>query len=111
MEYQQANYKFIEAKEAKELIDNVRPLIIDVRTAGEYAQGKIAGSLLIPIDEIQMRYSEIEKYKNQDVFIYCASGNRSTVAARILINNGFKRIYNLKNGIAGWQASGYSVEK
>jgi rhodanese-related sulfurtransferase len=37
------------------------------------------------------------------VLIYCATGNRSTVAAKILIDNGFKRIFNLRRGISGWE--------
>lgn len=111
VEYTEANYKLINAKEAKELIDNVKPLILDVRTKYEHSQAHIPGSILISVDEIQERFKEIESHKNQDIFIYCASGNRSTVASRVLIEQGFKRIYNLKSGIAEWTQMGYPVNK
>jgi rhodanese-related sulfurtransferase len=50
-------------------------------------------------------------YRNQDVLIYCATGNRSTVAAKILIDHGFKRIFNLRQGISGWEREQYPVVK
>lgn len=42
--------------------------------------------------------SVLSEYKDTPVLLYCATGNRSTVAAKILIDNGFKRIFNLKKG-------------
>ncbi len=105
IDYLQANYREVTAKEAAELIDNVHPLILDVRTAGEYRQGHLRQSLLIPVQELQQRHPEISAYKNQDVLIYCATGNRSTVASKILIDAGFKRIYNLRHGISDWSSN------
>ena len=109
IDYQQPNYREITAKEAAELIGNIQPLILDVRTAGEYRQGHIRHSKLIPVQELQKRHLEISAYKNQDVLIYCATGNRSTVASKILIDAGFNRIYNLRHGIAEWAKNNYPV--
>jgi len=74
-----------------------------VRTPGEYSRGHLKDSVLIPVQQLQARWQEIAGYKNKDVLIYCATGNRSTVAAKILIDNGFKRIFNLRQGISGWE--------
>ena len=52
---------------------------------------------------------EIGEHKDQDILIYCASGNRSTVASKILIDAGFKRIYNLRHGIAEWAEKGLPI--
>ena len=103
IDYQQANYREVSPKEAAELIRNVAPLVLDVRTPGEYSRGHLQGSLLIPVQQLQARWQEIAGYKEKDVLIYCATGNRSTVAAKILIDNGFKRIFNLRHGISGWE--------
>ena len=109
IEYRQANYKEVTAKEASELINNIQPLILDVRTRGEYRKGHLVNSVLIPLQELQARWKEISEYKNQDILIYCATGNRSTVASKILIDKGFKRIYNMRYGISDWSRKKYPV--
>ncbi len=111
MEYQEANYKAVSAKEAQDLISSVKPFLLDVRTSAEYQNGHIAGSTLIPIQVLQFKAQELKQYKNQDILIYCASGNRSTVAAKILIDQGFKRIYNMRYGLIEWVRSGYQLKK
>lgn len=103
VDYRQANYREVASKEAAELIRNITPLVLDVRTPGEYSRGHLKDSVLIPVQQLQARWQEIAGYKNKDVLIYCATGNRSTVAAKILIDNGFKRIFNLRQGISGWE--------
>lgn len=109
VEYDQPQYHAITAMEAARLIENISPLILDVRTPREYAAGHLENSVLIPVQELQKRYRELEEYRNEDILIYCATGNRSTVAAKILIDNGFRRIHNLKSGISGWARQGYRV--
>ncbi len=53
---------------------------------------------MIPLQQLQARRQEIAGHKGKDLLIYCATDNRSTVAAKILIENGFKRIFNLMQG-------------
>jgi len=57
--------------------------IIDVRTPAEFMEGHVAGSVNIPLSEIQQRIDEISKMK-QPVVLCCASGNRSGQAATFL---------------------------
>ncbi len=109
IDYHQANYKEVTSKEAAELIRNIRPLILDVRTGNEYKQGYLKDSILIPVQQLQARITEIGGYKNQDILIYCATGNRSTVASKILIDKGFKRIYNMRHGIYDWHKNKYPI--
>lgn len=109
IEYQQPNYRAVTSKEAAELINNIQPLILDVRTPGEHKRGHLENSILIPVQELQSRWKEISAYKNQDILIYCATGNRSTVASKILIDRGFKRIYNMRYGIKDWSKNRYPV--
>ncbi len=109
IDYRRPNYREVTAKEAAELIQNIQPLILDVRTSGEFKQGHLKNAVLIPVQELQARFKEIAAHKNQDILIYCATGNRSTVAAKILIDNGFNRIFNMRSGIYGWYQDKYPI--
>jgi len=101
------NYTEVTAAEAVELLKNLHPFILDVRTPQENKQLHIDGTHLIPIQQLQARIEELESKKHEDIFIYCATGNRSTVASRILADHGFKRIYNLRYGIYDWARQGH----
>jgi len=109
IEYAAPSYTALPTDEAAQVLKNTNPLILDVRTEMEYQQGHIQGSTLIPVQVLQQNLQQLEPYKSQDIFIYCASGNRSTVASRLLIENGFKKIYNLRYGFADWVRKGYPV--
>jgi rhodanese-related sulfurtransferase len=111
IEYKQPHYREVDAREAAELIQNLSPLLLDVRTRGEYSNGHIENALLIPVQELQKRVGELSDYKHSDILIYCATGNRSTVASKILVDNGFKRITNMRYGIYQWAKSQYPVTK
>lgn len=76
--------------------DSDRDVLVDVRTPQEVELGTIEGSLLIPLDELRDRLEEIPKEKR--VIIYCAAGLRGYLAARILKQNGFEKVFNLSGG-------------
>lgn len=109
IEYTAAQYREVGAREAAGMIENVRPLILDVRTRGEYARGHIEGAVLIPVQEFQRRIGELAGRERDPVLIYCASGNRSTVAAKLLVDAGFEQVVNLRRGIAEWSRTGLPV--
>ena len=111
IEYKQPYYREVDAREAAELMQNLNPLLLDVRTRGEYSNGHIENALLIPVQELQKRVGELSEYRHHDILIYCATGNRSTVASKILVDNGFKRITNMRYGIYQWAKSRYPVTK
>jgi rhodanese-related sulfurtransferase len=109
VDYREAHYSEVDAEEAAELIATIHPLVLDVRTPAEYQRGHLENAVLIPVQELQSRWQELEKYKNQDILLYCATGNRSTVGAKILIDAGFQRITNMRHGIAEWAGKNYPV--
>jgi len=111
VEFARPNYAAVSADESAEIISEINPLILDVRTPLEYQRGHLQNSVLIPVQELQRRWKELETYKDQDVLIYCATGNRSTVASKILMDNGFKRIINMRYGIVDWARKGHPVVK
>ena len=109
VEYRQSNYEAVAAVQAAELIRNIHPVILDVRTPAEYRDGHLENAILIPVQELQGRVAELSKFKEENILIYCATGNRSTVASKILIDNGFKRVFNLRHGILEWNTKNYPV--
>lgn len=111
IEFHKPEYREVTSREASELISNIDPIILDVRTPQEYKRGHLKNAFLIPVQELQKRIAETEKYKNDPILVYCATGNRSTVASKILIDRGFTRIYNLIDGFSGWANKGYPFER
>jgi rhodanese-related sulfurtransferase len=109
LDYDGPRYWEVNSKEGAELITNIDPFILDVRTEGEYLQGHLENSFLVPVQVLENEIGLIEKYMAQDILIYCRSGNRSTVASKILLDAGFTNVYNLRKGIKGWTSDGYPV--
>ena len=68
-------------------------VIIDVRTPHEFDQGKVPGSINIPVDRVAASAERI-KNMNKPVIFCCASGNRSGTATRIMKEKGLKDVYN-----------------
>ncbi len=111
VEYNQVNYEAISAQQAQKVIDLFNPMLLDVRTPGEYAGGHLENSVLIPVQHLQSRFDELADFKDEPILIYCATGNRSTVASKILIDKGFTRIFNLRRGIKDWNKNKYPIVK
>ena len=95
----------------KKLKESKEPILIDVRTAGEYGQGHLANSLSIDIysSDFKSRVGKLDKSK--PVFVYCKAGSRSSSAANELSAMGFKEIYDLSGGIIAWQQANKPTEK
>jgi rhodanese-related sulfurtransferase len=98
----------ITAEELKARLDAGEKLnLVDVREPHEHADFNIGGTL-IPLGKIQtMQVDELEDLKNDEVIVYCRSGNRSGQAAMILDMLGFKNTKNLVGGMLGWQEKGF----
>ena len=111
IEYKQPHYREVDAGEAAELLQNQSPLLLDVRTRAEFNNGHIKNAILIPVQDLQRRVGELSEYRHHDILIYCATGNRSTVASKILVDNGFIRITNMRYGISQWIKSRYPITK
>lgn len=86
-----------EASESKQLLD--------VRTAGEYAQGHIEGAVNADINSAEFMQVIQNLDKDKAVFVYCLSGGRSASAAQQLKEQGFKEVINLEGGILAWNAA------
>ena len=81
--------------------------LVDVRTPGEYAQGHLAGSVLIPVSDLPQRFSELDPKK--PVVFYCRTGHRSSNALAMAKQHGFKAAQHLSGGIMAWNAADLPV--
>ncbi|HPW62331.1 MAG TPA: rhodanese-like domain-containing protein [Cyclobacteriaceae bacterium] len=95
----------------KQLKESKDPILVDVRTPGEYAQGHLANAVLIDIysDDFKSRVGKLDKSK--PVFVYCKAGSRSGSAVGVFTEMGFKEIYDLSGGITAWQRASKPIEK
>ena len=69
-------------------------LVIDVRSADEYAAGHIKHAINIPLEQLESRLDEINAYKDKNVVLYCNTGNRSGKALDLLKQKGFNVLMN-----------------
>ena len=105
---QGAGYMNITAAEAKQIMDSEEGYtILDVRTQEEYDEGHIPGAVLIPNTELEERAEEVLTDKDQLILVYCHSGRRSKLAAKILAELGYTNIREF-GGILDWP---YEVEE
>ena len=81
---------------------------LDVRSQEEWDQYHIAGSTLIPLDQLQDRLNELPKDK--DIVVVCRSGHRSLSGTAILQKAGFTRVSCLSGGLNAWTAAKYPIE-
>ena len=97
--------------EATRLINSANAVLVDVRETQEFEGGRLPKALHIPLSQLESRSGELAKLKERPVVAYCMTGNRSSLAAKILERAGFKDIYQLRGGYRAWKDAGLPVEK
>lgn len=78
--------------------------LLDVRRPQEYNAGHIAGSINLPLNDINERMQELDK--NSLYYVYCASGYRSVIFISILKARGYEKLINVSDGFRGMQSGG-----
>jgi rhodanese-related sulfurtransferase len=91
-------FKDLNGREFKDAQVKSGAVLIDVRTAGEYASGTIEGARNIDIMSPHFSDAIGNLDKSKEYFIFCRSGNRSSQACSIMARQGFK-VCNLEGGI------------
>jgi membrane protein DedA with SNARE-associated domain/rhodanese-related sulfurtransferase len=88
------------------------PLVIDVRspTAVQLEPRRIPGALHIPLTQVQQQLRDLPR--DRDIISYCTCPNEASAAqvAKILMDNGFKKVRPLHGGLDAWVAAGYAVD-
>lgn len=104
--------KSIGHHEATLLINKQDAVVVDVRSADEFAKGHISGARHITQSQIQgNNLSAIEKFKSNPIIVLCESGTRSGASASLLVKEGFGEVYNLRGGLAEWRSANLPLVK
>jgi rhodanese-related sulfurtransferase/rubrerythrin len=75
--------------------------LLDVRQPPEYEEGHLPGARLVPLPGLVDSLEGLEAEK--PIIVYCAVGGRSRMAAQLLVNQNFKKVFYLEGGMEGWE--------
>ena len=94
------SYKRISIEDAQKFIETDKITLIDIRDLNSFTSGHIKNA--IHIEDINIENFIKEKDKNEPVLIYCYHGHSSQTAANFFSEQGFKYVYSMDEGYAGW---------
>ncbi|MBN4056145.1 rhodanese-like domain-containing protein [Rhodothermus sp. AH-315-K08] len=77
------------------------PVLLDIRSAHERAHGSLGG-VHIEMQSLPGRIDELSAHQEDEIIVYCQSGNRSASVVRFLRANGYARAVNLAGGLVAW---------
>lgn len=97
---------------AEELSEKLKfgkhPLVLDVRQPDEFRSGHVTGAKLLPLGELHKKIGELPK--GREIVCICATGNRSSSAAKMLAKEGFN-VFNVQGGMFAWRRAKLPVQK
>lgn len=96
--------------DAVSLSNHQSAIFVDVRESKEMAGGVINGAYRVPLSNFDKNATQLDKFKEKPVIVYCRSGNRSIGAAGKLRKKGFNKVYSLTGGILAWQKEKLPLE-
>jgi rhodanese-related sulfurtransferase len=101
MEVTPHGYKIVTTQEVNEsYLGDSETLLLDVRTPGEWRIHRIPGVVLIPIDQLSIRYQELDP--DRRTIVICEHGVRSEAAADFLARHDFADVATMRGGMAQW---------
>lgn len=104
-------YENVDVNRFEQIVKSDSIQLVDVRTADEYAEGHIPGSININVMDTSFLKKALGKLdKSRSCAVYCRSGKRSAMAASLLAQEGFK-VTNLSGGIIAWTEAKKKIVK
>ena len=94
---------------AVQLINQQRPLMIDIRDLEAFKQGHIVGSTQTPQSQLVTKLSL--ETRDKPILLICQTGMSATTAAALLRKQGFAQVYILAGGINAWTADNFPLSK
>ncbi len=101
----------VDAPRARERLDRGEGVaLVDVRERAEWDEGHLPHALHIPRGNLESRIEGFLPDRSQPVILYCATGNRSALAARTLAELGYENVASLTGGFTEWKRNGFPFE-
>ena len=86
-------------------------ILVDVRTPAEYQEAHLKGAINIDVKDSTFKENALKQLpKEKTIMVYCRTGHRSTMAARMLTAEGYM-VFNLEGGITAWKEAGKETVK
>src|SRR3954471_7079371 len=87
------------------------PVIVDVREQHEFEEAHLPGAVHVPRGHLESRIEGVVSDRSQPVVLYCASGQRSALAAHTMTEQlGYEDVASMRGGITLWKDRGYEVD-
>jgi len=86
------------------------PLVVDVRSQGEYDRDHVPGAVHIPFYSIGSGLHALGYLKKDPIVLYCEHGPRSGISGFSLYLSGYKNVYSLEGNMKGWRKSEFPIE-
>ncbi len=100
----------VEPEIVKQAMDaHEKYILLDVRTPEEFGRGKLAGSINVPVDEVNGKIKSIIADTSEKIYVYCLSGARSSVAVETMMKLGYTNVFNMSHGLLAWRAKYFPV--
>jgi len=106
-----AGAQHVDPQQAQKLVAEKKVVVLDIRTPGEFASGRIAGAKNIDFQAADFEQQIDRLDKSKSYLVHCASGGRSSHSLPLFKTHQFLSVYHLDGGIKAWQKAGLPVEK
>lgn len=94
-----------------ELAKSPQTVLVDVREESEWKNGHLPGAIHLSKGVIERDIEKTIPDLNTSIILYCGGGSRSALAAKNLLEMGYKNIISMDGGFRGWCDAGYPVDK
>ncbi|HEA53803.1 hypothetical protein LCGC14_1367180 [marine sediment metagenome] len=101
----------ISAQGAVNLINRDEAIVVDIRDRKEFTEGRITGSINIPLSNLKGRAAELKKHKDKQIIVADKMGQHSAMAVKQLNAEGYANVVRLNGGVADWKASNLPLVK
>ena len=98
-----AEYRAITVQQARQMMCSLScyTVFVDVRRADEFELGHIKGAVNIPLSQLEEKAAALLPDLSREIIVYCRTGSRSLEAANILLDLGYKNVYDM-GSITSW---------
>ncbi len=94
----------------RQLQEGTQPVIVDVRSRGEFERDHIPGALSLPLFSVSSGLNAAGMSKKEPIVLYCEHGPRASLAALSLSLSGYEKIYSLEGHMRGWRKAEFPLE-
>jgi len=108
---QRAGGLAVSTLQATQLINHRDALVLDVRSADEFARSHILNAKNIPARQLGARIAELDKFRARPVIVSCQTGTSAGASCSVLQKAGFAEVHLLAGGINAWEQAGLPVAR